>query len=376
MAKASSSQACLWHHRLSYLNFDTINLLLKNDITTGLPNLKFIKDHLCSSCELGKAKHKSFKTKTTPSSKRRLQLLHMELCGPMRVESINGNKDGKNLDKMKEKGDACIFSSDVPTVDASDKRHKSNTTPSTSIIFAADTTQLDIQTTPEPTTQELVVTTTKNIDQAENVMVDEDEFFNIFAVRIFIAYVAHKSFPVYQMDVKTAFLNGPLKEEVYVNQRDGFIDQHHPDKVYHLKKALYGLKQAPRVWYDELSNFLDALTHTKSTSGGIQFLKGDKLVSWSSKKLSMCLYLHAVAIAISCNPVQHSRIKNIDVKYHFIKEQVERGIVELLFVKTEYQLADLFTKALSKDRFKYLVRRLGVRCLIPAKLEALANEFA
>ncbi|GJT30225.1 retrovirus-related pol polyprotein from transposon TNT 1-94 [Tanacetum coccineum] len=76
------------------------------------------------------------------------------------------------------------------------------------------------------------------------------------AVRLFIAYAAHKSFTVYQMDVKTTFLYGPLKEEVYVNQPDGFVDPYHPDKVYHLKKALYGLKQAPRAWYDELSNFL------------------------------------------------------------------------------------------------------------------------
>ncbi|GJT44130.1 retrovirus-related pol polyprotein from transposon TNT 1-94 [Tanacetum coccineum] len=92
MAKATSSQAWLWHRRLSYLNFDTINLLSKNNIVNGLPKLKFVKDHLCSSCELGKAKRKSFHTKTTPSSKRRLHLLHMDLCGPMRVESINGKK--------------------------------------------------------------------------------------------------------------------------------------------------------------------------------------------------------------------------------------------------------------------------------------------
>ncbi|GKE10340.1 retrovirus-related pol polyprotein from transposon TNT 1-94 [Tanacetum coccineum] len=92
MAKATSSQAWLWHRRLSHLNFDTINLLSKNDIVIGLPKLKFVKDHLCSSCELGKSKRKSFHTKTTPSSKRRLQLLHMDLCGPMRVESINGKK--------------------------------------------------------------------------------------------------------------------------------------------------------------------------------------------------------------------------------------------------------------------------------------------
>ncbi|GKF38336.1 retrovirus-related pol polyprotein from transposon TNT 1-94, partial [Tanacetum coccineum] len=88
MAKATSSQAWLWHHRLSPLNFDTINLLSKYDIVTGLPKLKFIKDHLCSSCELGKAKRKSFKTKSTPSSKRQLQILHMEFCSPIREESL------------------------------------------------------------------------------------------------------------------------------------------------------------------------------------------------------------------------------------------------------------------------------------------------
>ncbi|GJY61228.1 retrovirus-related pol polyprotein from transposon TNT 1-94 [Tanacetum coccineum] len=92
MAKATSSQAWLWHRRLSHLNFDTFNLLSKNDIVTGHPKLKFVKDHLCSSCELGKAKRKSFHTKTTSSSKIWLQLLHMDLCGPMRVESINGKK--------------------------------------------------------------------------------------------------------------------------------------------------------------------------------------------------------------------------------------------------------------------------------------------
>ncbi|GKC01170.1 retrovirus-related pol polyprotein from transposon TNT 1-94 [Tanacetum coccineum] len=69
------------------------------------------------------------------------------------------------------------------------------------------------------------------------------------AVRIFIAYAAHKSFPIYQMDVKTTFLNGPLKEEVYVAQPDGFVDPDHPEKVYRLRKALYGLKQAPRAKY-------------------------------------------------------------------------------------------------------------------------------
>nr|GEU70641.1 hypothetical protein [Tanacetum cinerariifolium] len=92
MAKATSSQAWLWHRHLSHLNFDTINLLSNNDIVVGLPKLKFVKDHLCSSCELGKAKRKSFHTKLTLSLKRWLQLLHMDLCGPMRVTSINGKR--------------------------------------------------------------------------------------------------------------------------------------------------------------------------------------------------------------------------------------------------------------------------------------------
>ncbi|GJX06537.1 retrovirus-related pol polyprotein from transposon TNT 1-94 [Tanacetum coccineum] len=76
------------------------------------------------------------------------------------------------------------------------------------------------------------------------------------AVRIFVAYAAHKNFPIYQMDVNTAFLNGPLKDEVFVRQPDGFVDPDFPNHVYRLKKALYGLKQALKVWYDKLSSFL------------------------------------------------------------------------------------------------------------------------
>nr|GEU83118.1 hypothetical protein [Tanacetum cinerariifolium] len=311
------------------------------------------------------------------------------------------------------------------------------------------------------------------------------------AVRLFIAYAPHKSFTVYEMDVKTAFLYGPLKEEVYVNQPNGFVDPYHPDHVYCLTKALYGLKQAPRAWYDELSNFLiskgfykgsidptvfitkhgedillvqiyvddiifgstnpkllkqfEKLMHNKfkmSKIGGTailfrnsdppnpswylykqakyaqEILKKHGMTSCDSigtpiatkhldadfseteyVSLSACcaqvLWLRTqltdygfhfdkipmfcdsnVAIAISYNPVQHSRTKHIDVRYHFIKEKVKKVIVKLFFVRTEYRLADLFTKALSEDRFKYLVRRLGLRCLTPEELEILANESA
>ncbi|GJR27392.1 retrovirus-related pol polyprotein from transposon TNT 1-94 [Tanacetum coccineum] len=98
----------------------------------------------------------------------------------------------------------------------------------------------------------------------------------------------------------------------------------------------------------------------KSTSRGIKFL-GDKLVSWSLKKQDCTAMSSAKAdaIAISCNPVQHSRTKHINIRYHFIKEHVEKGTIELYFVGTEYQLADLFTKALPKERFEFLVHKIA-----------------
>nr|GEU45561.1 retrovirus-related Pol polyprotein from transposon TNT 1-94 [Tanacetum cinerariifolium] len=92
VAKATPTQAWLWHRRLSHLNFDYINLHSKKDIVIGLPKLKYVKDQLCPSCELSKAKRSSLKSKAVPSSKGRLNLLHMDLCGPMRVASINRKK--------------------------------------------------------------------------------------------------------------------------------------------------------------------------------------------------------------------------------------------------------------------------------------------
>nr|GEX12268.1 integrase, catalytic region, zinc finger, CCHC-type, peptidase aspartic, catalytic [Tanacetum cinerariifolium] len=92
MAKATPTQAWLWHQRLSYFNFDYINLLSKKDIMIGLSKLKYVKDQLCSSCKLSKAKRSSFKSKAVPSLKESLNLLHMDLCGPMRVASINWKK--------------------------------------------------------------------------------------------------------------------------------------------------------------------------------------------------------------------------------------------------------------------------------------------
>nr|GFA06414.1 hypothetical protein [Tanacetum cinerariifolium] len=89
LAKASSSQSWLWHQRLSHLNFATINNLVKKNLVQGLPKIKFKKDHLCSACEQGKIHRKHHKSKMAFASNKPLYLLHMDLCGPMRVESVN-----------------------------------------------------------------------------------------------------------------------------------------------------------------------------------------------------------------------------------------------------------------------------------------------
>ncbi|GKF97688.1 hypothetical protein Tco_0293509, partial [Tanacetum coccineum] len=130
----------------------------------------------------------------------------------------------------------------------------------------------------------------------------------------------------------------------------------------------------------------------RSTSGSAQFL-GDRLVSWSSKKqrstaistteteyiaMSGCcaqiLWMHCdnkSAIALCCNNVQHSRSKHIDIRHHFIRKQVENRVVGLYFVETNYQLEDILTKALPRERFEFLLPRLGMKSLTPKTLKRL-----
>ncbi|GKA76820.1 putative ribonuclease H-like domain-containing protein [Tanacetum coccineum] len=363
--------------------------------------------------------------------------------------------------------------------------------------------------------------------------IDFEESFapvaRIEAIRIFIANDAAKNMTIFQMDVKTAFLNGELREEVYVTQPEGFVDQDNPTHVYKLKKALYGLKQAPRVWYDLLSGFLLSKEFSKGVidptlftkKSGLQISQSPRGIFINQSKYAleiikkydmqtsesvdtpmvdktkldedlygtpvdpthyrgmigslmfltssrpdlvfavyMCAryqtkptvkYLHAMptmldvrildvvhqevhnywvinlsaghqrsksallslvqaeyiamsgccsqilwmrsqltdyglyfdkiplyydnksAIALCCNNVQHSMSKHIDVRYHFIKEQVENRVVELYFVRTEYQLADIFTKALPRERFNFLIEKLGMRSLSPKSMDRLTE---
>ncbi|GJR46532.1 putative ribonuclease H-like domain-containing protein [Tanacetum coccineum] len=295
------------------------------------------------------------------------------------------------------------------------------------------------------------------------------------AIRLFIAHAASMNMVIFQMDVKTAFLNGELNEVVYVSQPEGFVDPEHPSHVYRLKKALYGLKQAPRAWYDKLSAFLiksgftkgvvDPTLFTRKTGKHLLLVqiyvddiifastnpKACKLFAFemnSTFKMSMMgqmsfflglqvsqnprgIFINQSKYAQeilkkfgfdSCTPidtpmaerpnldedkggklidptrfrgmvgslmylsasrpdivfavciVQHSRSKHIDIRHHFIKEQVERKVVELYFVETKYQLADIFTKALPRERFATLLPLLGVKQMSPETLKELQDE--
>ncbi|GJZ24625.1 integrase, catalytic region, zinc finger, CCHC-type containing protein [Tanacetum coccineum] len=242
--------------------------------------------------------------------------------------------------------------------------------------------------------------------------IDFEESFALVArleaVRIFVVYATHKSFPIYQMDVKTAFLNGPLKDEVYVAQPDGFVDPDHPEKslpykensiwieasfeslIHHsprgifINQAKYALEifkkhgmdkgesigtpmaTKPKLDVDlsgkldsgfELTAFSDAdhagcLDTRKSTSGGIQFL-GDKLVSWMSKKQDCTTMSSAKAeyVELSTSVLNTPVPSTSILATIFIKELVGNGIIELYFIRTEYQLANMFTKSLPEDRF-------------------------
>nr|GEY72078.1 retrovirus-related Pol polyprotein from transposon TNT 1-94 [Tanacetum cinerariifolium] len=136
--------------------------------------------------------------------------------------------------------------------------------------------------------------------------IDYDETFapvaRIKSIRLFLAYAAHKDFTVFQIDVKTTFLNGILKEEVYVGQPLGFVCKQYPDHVYALNKALYGLKQAPRAWYDILLQFLIESGFQKAVKRIFRFLKGTiNLGLWSSKDSGFDLTAYSDADHARCH---------------------------------------------------------------------------
>nr|GEV83525.1 retrovirus-related Pol polyprotein from transposon TNT 1-94 [Tanacetum cinerariifolium] len=226
------------------------------------------------------------------------------------------------------------------------------------------------------------------------------------AIRIFLKYADHKNMVVYQMDVKTAFLNGNLREEVYVSQPDGFVNQDNPNHVYKLKKALYGLKQALRVCgYSnggEIQNWMrinkekplihhiivarPTKKHVHAVKRIFRYLSGTVHRGlWYPKDSSVALIAFADADHVGCQDTRRSTsgsvkflgerlISWLSKRYHFIKEQVENGVIELYFVNTEYQLADLFTKPLGRDRIAFLINKLGMRSFTLETLKQLMDE--
>nr|GEV42580.1 hypothetical protein [Tanacetum cinerariifolium] len=351
MDRATSTKSWLWHQHLSHLNFDTINDLAKNDLVTGLPKFKYHKEQRCPSCEQGKkSKRASHPPNPVPNSKQRLHLIHMDLCGPMRITSINGKRkpdisflhvfkalcypknDREDIGKLGAKAMAFKQSSSKPGLQSMPSRQISsglNLTYAQSIITTQQPTEgkldllfevmydgyigdqpsailrtslaaqappdvdgLETQLQHAQQQENQASLQTKTIaDNVPNAMFDDNSFIHPFAtpstsavessssqyvdpsniirypkkegidfeesfapvtrmeaIRLFLAYATHKSFTVFKMDVKTVFLHGTLKEDVYVCQPEGFIDVDHPSHVYKLKKALYGLNQAPRAW--------------------------------------------------------------------------------------------------------------------------------
>nr|GEW77645.1 hypothetical protein [Tanacetum cinerariifolium] len=352
-----------------------------------------------------KSKRASHPPKPVPNSWQRLHLLQMDLCGPMRVASINEKRhvlvivddysrytwnDREDIGKLGAKGDIGIFigySTDSCAYKVYNRRIK-KITETMNVSFDELSAMAFEQSSSKPglqsMTSELIslgldltytpsTITTQQPTEKEGI--DFEESFALVArmeaIRIYLAYAAHKSFFVFQMDVKTAFLHGSLKEDVYVCQLEGFIDADHPSHVYKLKKALYGLKQAPKactpmeikdkldldqnripvdatkyhsmigalmyltstrpdIYMDsgfELTGFLDAdyagcKDTFKSTSGGTQFL-GEKLVDWSLKKQDCTVLLTVkaeyVSISTCCAQVIWMRTQLTDYGFHFNK---------------------------------------------------------
>nr|GEZ76570.1 integrase, catalytic region, zinc finger, CCHC-type, peptidase aspartic, catalytic [Tanacetum cinerariifolium] len=429
MAKASPSQAWLWHRRLSHLNFDYINLLSKMDIVIGLPKLKYVKDQLCSSCELSKAKRSSFKSKAVPSSKGRLNLLRMDLCGPMQVASINGKKYIQSkgyhvynkrtrmivesihirFDEIKEVSEMSVANetsglfpqrqkaSDYDNPDPIPQRQDVS---SSADVYVPSQQELDLLSAPSIPTY---VHAEENTDhQAEEEHSPDDEVTIPFCTptqdvaESSLHNIGKSNVPTFNQPqvseyrwtkdhsleqeamADSAWIEA-MQEELYQFDRlqdedqtvirnkarlvaKGYAQEEGIDfeesfaPVVRLeavrifiayathKKALYGLKQAPKAWYDELLKFPTSKGFTKEAE--------------------------YVALSASCAQVIWMRIQLQDYGFNYNK------ISLYCDSQTEYQLADMFTKAFPEDRFKYLVRRIGMRCLTPAELEVLTKESA
>nr|GEV08981.1 copia protein [Tanacetum cinerariifolium] len=315
---------------LSYLNFNTINNLAKNDLVFGLPKFKYAKEHLFPFCDQGKSKRASYPPKPVSNLKQRLHLLHMDLCGLMRVASINGKRyvlvivDDysrytwvhflRTKDETPEEYfDGVGITHETSAAKTSQQngvveRRNRTLVEAARIMLIFSHASLFLWAEAIATAALCYLKNdhedigklgakgdigfffgyfansvayrvynrrTKKIMETMNITFDELSAIAFeqncskpalqsltsgqISSRLELSYAPSTitpQRPMYQMEVKTAFLHGSLKEDVYVCQLEGFINADHPSHVYKLKKTLYGLNQAPRAWYDELSTFL------------------------------------------------------------------------------------------------------------------------
>nr|GEY38064.1 retrovirus-related Pol polyprotein from transposon TNT 1-94 [Tanacetum cinerariifolium] len=356
---------------------------------------------------------------TTNRSKGRLSLLHMDLCGPMRTASINGKKyipviiddysrytwtlflrsKDETPKVLKEFLMMIQRNLQAPVItenndNQAEEEHLQDdefTNPfCTPVQEVAESSSYNID--PEMYMFALTVSTAepKNIKEAmadsawieamqeelhqfDKLREDGIDFEESFApvarlevVRIFVAYAAHKSFPIYQIDVKTAFLNGPLKEEVYVAQPDGFVEPDHPEKVYRLRKALFGLKQAPKAWYDELSKFLTSKGFTKAKTEYVALSTSCAQVMWMRTQLQdsglnynkIPLYCDSQsAIAISCN-LNSNLFAKQDVLILSVIEQLKTQVVNCTKINMENKSVNN-TLTAKLERYKEQVKVLN-----------------
>nr|GEW13588.1 integrase, catalytic region, zinc finger, CCHC-type, peptidase aspartic, catalytic [Tanacetum cinerariifolium] len=415
LSKALNTNSWLWHRRLSHLNFGAINYLARHGLVRGLPKLKFKKDHMYSAC--------------------------MDLCGLMHVASVNGKKyilatvDDYSqftwVKGLRSKDEAPKFIIKfLKMIQVQLKTHVRRIRTDNGTEFVNQTLREYYEKIYKMKPDELggilknkARLVSRSYRQEEGIGFEESFALvaRLDAIQIFLAFSAHMNMIVYQMDVKTTFLNGILREQVYISQPDEFVDKYNLNHVYKLKKALYGLKQAPRacdpvdtpmVEKSKLDEYPQGkavdLTHYRRMAKPTEkylhvvkrifkYLRGTvNRGLWYPKDSSIALTAYADAdhagfqdtrrntsrkltdygigfnkipmycdnkssIGLCYNNVQHSRSKHIDIRFHFIKEQVENGVVELYFVNTKYQLANIFTKALCRERIEFLINKLRMR---------------
>ncbi|GJV80548.1 retrovirus-related pol polyprotein from transposon TNT 1-94 [Tanacetum coccineum] len=278
----------LWHRRLGHANMRLIQSLASKELVRNIPKLKF-NQHFCDACKIRKQAHASHKAKNVVTATRCLELIHMDIFGPFAVRSYEGNlytlvivDDYFRTDYSREFDNEVQFGE---FYNANEPKNVNEALKDESWIIAMqeELNQFianDVwELVPQPKNMTIIGTkwvyrnkldennvvsrnkarlVAKGYNQQKDIDYDGTYalVFRLESIRILLAYVCALDFKLFQMDVKSAFLNGFINEEVYVAQPPGFIDFEKPDHVYKLKKALYGLKQAPKAWYDRLKAFL------------------------------------------------------------------------------------------------------------------------